>query len=87
MGTMNYHQYTHDQRIAYLKEFDESGQSVRAFCETIGARQYEVTSQFAKRGFTEHTGNKNNLNRMRLPHANGGHYEYSNPHWYRCPQG
>jgi hypothetical protein len=49
------------------------GISYPAVERIFGARQYEVTSQFAKRGFTEHTGNKNSLNRIRLSHANGGH--------------
>jgi hypothetical protein len=43
------------------------------------ARQYEVTSQFANRGFTVHTGNIK-ITCMRLPHANGGHYEQYNSH-------
>ncbi|MBN2859111.1 MAG: transposase [Sphaerochaetaceae bacterium] len=42
MGTTNYHQYTHDQRLAYLKEFDESGQSVRAFCENRELNQWTL---------------------------------------------
>jgi hypothetical protein len=31
MGKVKYHQYTQDHLLAYLKAYDESGQSVRAF--------------------------------------------------------
>jgi hypothetical protein len=42
MGKIKYHQYSHDQRLAYLKAFDESGQSVRAFCEHIELNQWTL---------------------------------------------
>ncbi|AEV29447.1 Transposase [Sphaerochaeta pleomorpha str. Grapes] len=42
MGKIQYHQYTHDQRLAYLKAYDESGQSVRAFCENIELNQWTL---------------------------------------------
>jgi abortive infection bacteriophage resistance protein len=68
-----------------LSNIDSSTNANKDWKPTL-VRQYEVTSQFANRGFTEHTGN-NKIICMRLPHANGGHYEHSNPHWHRCPQG
>ncbi len=49
MGTTNYHHYTHDQRLAYLKEFDESGQSVRAFCENRELNQWTLSKWVKKR--------------------------------------
>jgi hypothetical protein len=30
-----YRHYTQEQRLAFLKEFDASGQSMRKFCENI----------------------------------------------------
>ena len=42
MGKVKYHQYTHDQRLTYLKAYDESGQSVRAFCENRELNQWTL---------------------------------------------
>lgn len=42
MDKIKNHQYTHDQRLAYLKAYDESGQSIRAFCENRELNQWTL---------------------------------------------
>ena len=42
MVKIKYHQYTQEQRLAYLKAFDESGQSIRAFCEDRELNQWTL---------------------------------------------
>ena len=37
-----YQHYTHEERLSYLKEFDESGQSVRAFCGNRELNQWTL---------------------------------------------
>jgi hypothetical protein len=37
-----YRHYTHDERVAYLKEFDASGKSLRKFCEHIELNQWTL---------------------------------------------
>ncbi len=42
MRKVKYHQYTQDQRLTYLKVYDESGQSFRAFCENRELNQWTL---------------------------------------------
>lgn len=37
-----YRQYTHEERLAYLKEYDASGLSLRKFCEDIDLNQWTL---------------------------------------------
>ncbi len=42
MDKIKNQQYTHEQRLAYLKAYDESGQSIRAFCENRELNQWTL---------------------------------------------
>ena len=49
-----YQHYTHEERIAYLKEFDASGKSLRKFCEHIKLNQWTLHAWVKAR--RQHTG-------------------------------
>ena len=37
-----YRQYSHEERLSYLKDYDASGQSLRRFCEDIDLNQWTL---------------------------------------------
>jgi transposase-like protein len=64
---------------AYLDEY-----TFRFNRRTASKRQYEVTPDFAGRGFTH---KRMEILLVRLPHTKGGHYEEYTICWDGCPQG